>query len=571
MSVHELNNGGFIMTISKAKKLITLLLVVSVISSSLVFLTSCLKVTPSTTDTTSDTSDTTNHTTSDIVSSNTKESETTSETTDVTSTTNVTSTTPETTSETLPPYTDPPRSANASFNGESIRFIIENTPGNRLNDRSIVADEFSQDIVDRRIEQRNRMVEEQLNVKIELAHSTQTPGHISYVLPSLVSGADLYDVIGANRHVSISLAIQNNDNGSLLLNYSTIPEDENYITRNAPYWAMNVNDSMTYKRASYWLTGDLSLSFSGGLYVSFVNKAIWEENKEEILDLTGYDDIYELVKAGKWTIDALHETTKIVYADQNNNNKADIGDRFGLITTTNYPIDALIYGFDIKYTNWNNGKPELQFKTTYKDLIEANLKLYKFLTDNKGVYVHTPSSSNDVINMFSNGKSLAVIDTLSMAESLKYMSDGYYVVPTPKLNESQSNYSSGLQESTTIFAIPKTNTKVAATTATLDYMAYKSYEMVTPMYYDLLLKEDYTRDENAAEMINIIRESVYSDFIVSWSYSIDNCTTFMRNNVGAAVTTLLRSMEEKWKNYIEMLLTQIEKNVQMEKKLTKLH
>lgn len=508
-------------------KLMSLILVVAILSASFALLTSCKKKNDESTTKKPD------------------NNETTSEGTDYT-----------------------PASANARFNGEVIRFIVEEGSNGFLSERSIVADESSPDLVDRAVTLRNQIVQSTLNVEIELSDVIKFPGLITQVLPSLTSGADIYDVIGGYRHYTISLAISGDAGGGLLLNFEKIPKNLNYIDLNGPHWSKETYEHMSYKGAAYWLTGDLALRYTGGFYVSYVNAEIWESNKEKIKEITGYDDIYALVNAGKWTIDVLHDISKEIYQDRNGNGTPDQGDLFGFTITKQDPTDGLIYGFGIKYTSYDQtGKPTLIFNVQNKSVINANQQLYKFFNQNEGVYVHPVNDDSvTVMEFFAEGNALATVNKLFLSEaSLKNMEDDFFVVPVPKLSEAQENYSSALHDGCTIFGIPYTNTKVAATTATLDYMAYQSWKVVTPAYYDLALKEKYTRDEGkSAQMIDLVRESVYTDFIVLWSNSVDNCASFFRGNIGPNITSNLKAKERPWNTALTKLVESLEKSVKID-------
>lgn len=451
------------------------------------------------------------------------------------------------------------------FNGEEIRFIVEEGSNGGLTERSIIVDSSSQDIVDTAVLKRNKLVEQTLNVKIVLVDVVNfADGLINKVLPSLVSNADNYDVFGGYRHFTIALAIRGDAGGGYLLNFNKIPKAENHINIEGGYWSKETYDTMSYKGAAYWLTGDIALRYIGGFYVTFVNANLWDSNKEVIKEITkGYDNIHDLVRDGKWTIDVLHNVSKAVYQDKNGNGKPDKDDIFGFTITMQDPTDGIIYGFGIQYTKWEDGKPVLNFTRENSDVILANVKLNNLYNQNVGVWIAQPDDSKDVMEFFAKGQALFTVNKLFMSEiALANMTDNFYVVPVPKLTEKQANYSSALHDGCTMFAIPYTNRKVAATTATLDCMAYYSNKEVLPKYYELALKEKYTRDEGlSAEMIDMVRDSIYTDFIVIWSNSIGNCASFFRSNIGSNFPSRLKSVQESWKEHLNTLVKNLEKSL----------
>lgn len=80
-------------------------------------------------------------------------------------------------------------------------------------------------------------------------------------------------------------------------------------------------------------------------------------------------------------------------------------------------------------------------------------------------------------------------------------------------------------------------------------MAAGSYWDVRPIYYDEALKYMYSRDQGAADMIDLMGEVVYSDFgyIYQFLSYFADCGVFLRYNVESAKpTSLLAAVQEKW-------------------------
>ena len=69
-----------------------------------------------------------------------------------------------------------------------------------------------------------------------------------------------------------------------------------------------------------------------------------------------------------------------------------------------------------------------------------------------------------------------------------------------------------ITDNVTIFGIPITSAHTDRTGAVLEAMAIESYRVLRPTYYETALKEKYTRNEESAEMIDIIRSSITTDF-----------------------------------------------------------
>ena len=323
------------------------------------------------------------------------------------------------------------------------------------------------------------------------------------------------------------------------------------------------------------LTGDLSQMWLSSTFVSFVNANIWKDYEKKIEEYTGYKDIYELVYAGKWTLDLILWLNDTVHVNNDGNEaKVSLQDQHGFLTYTaatginSIVVDALFSGCNITWTKMNEeGKPEISFyNKNLQAYAEATYKLYN---QSKTCLIDYNGETGDqVVNRFADGNTLVTLNILSDAETyLGDMEDDYYILPLPKLNENQKNYATTLGDGVTQFGIPTTCTNPAAATATLELLGFYSYKEVTPVYYDEVLKGRYVRGDSdaAAEMIDFIRTTIYADFALIWSGTLssysgtDSPSWFMRNKIGQkAMATQGISKERAWQSGLEELLLELE-------------
>lgn len=311
-------------------------------------------------------------------------------------------------------------------------------------------------------------------------------------------------------------------------------------------------------------------------FVAFVNANMWKDYAEQIKALTGYEDAYELVYAGKWTLDLILELNNIVHINNDGDeNKVSLQDQHGFLTYTadtginSIVVDALFSGCNLTWTTYDSetGFPKIKFYT--QTLVDYATATYKLYNQSKSCLIKYNGDTGDqVVNRFAEGNTLVTLNILSDAEMyLGDMEDDYYILPLPKLNEKQKKYSTTLGDGVTQFGIPKTSDNYAAATATLELLGYYSYEEVTPVYYEEVLKGRYVRGDasEAAKMIDYIRTTIYSDFALIWSNSIANygggesLSWYMRNNIGNKNLALTaKSKERVWQNGLDELLTEIE-------------
>ncbi|MBE6657216.1 MAG: hypothetical protein E7604_02120 [Ruminococcaceae bacterium] len=387
------------------------------------------------------------------------------------------------------------------FGGKEVRFIVEmGWSGIDQMYRTLYAEEDTPDVVDSAVYQRNLAVQEALNVKIVEPKTVDPKSMIGAVEKVIRSGDDVYDAVAAYQAYSIS--------GSALgyfLNYEDVP----YVDYKQPYWATQYIDEMSYNGV-YWVTGDITTLYTGGFIGTYVNKRLWDSIAPD-------DNIYDIVRDGKWTIDLMREYSQQVYLDLNNNGITDIPDQVGMAYAF---IDMYTFGCGINYTSRDaDGRPVLSLMTERT----ANIweKLSHMIENTNGImnindYQNTPEYKdwgNHMGLYFAEGNCLFITNTLCYTfEELRDMKDDFYLIPCAKFDESQEQYLTQITDNCTIFGIPITSQNTESTGAVLEAMAIESYRVLRPAYYETALKEKYTRNEESSEMIDIIRSSITTDF-----------------------------------------------------------
>ena len=454
------------------------------------------------------------------------------------------------------------------FEGTEIRFIVSDgdEATGSLPSRSIDIDEdadmgFS---VNQAVKTRNQTIEDKLGVDIVLKEVVDQGAMSGTLQPILLAGSDEYDVVGAYEYYDIGLTLDST--AGTFLNYNKIADEEMFIDVTKPYWDENLYNELAYKGAAYWITGDLSQTWVGSIFVSFVNQRLWKLYEAQIKELTGRTDIYEIINDGKWTLDLWIELSKMAYIDENGNEKVDMDDQVGFLTyapmLSNIMADGLAAGSHVTYTGWVDGAPTVDFFNDHSVSFAEKLNtLYSESSACKMEWV----DEKYILDVFSEGRALMTVNLLHNTEAyLADMNDDYYVVPVPKLDEAQDSYYTINHDNVTLFGIPTSCPNVAATTATLELLGYYSYKLVTPEYYDVALKERYTRDEKAAAMIDTIRGSLYSDFTVLWTGQLGSPTHFFRTNISKRFASDAKKKQKQWQTTLDKLLDKIENSLYIE-------
>lgn len=450
---------------------------------------------------------------------------------------------------TLPPITDSvekPTFAEAPFGTEDepveISFAIAETDQDGFHLRSIKSEDADLDnAVDAAVATRNAAVEAELGVSI-VVNAYETGGlRNSAVRTSLQANDDTYDVICGRQYDDCQLCLDD-----VLLDLGNLFDNEDkpidYFHFDQPYWSSYYIDAMTCGKAKYWLTGDLCLRYSGGFYCFFVNSRLYEE-----LLSAEYGSIYEVVKKGDWTYSTLMKMAQMSYEDDGDD-KVNTTDRLGLALPVWDNINGLSIAAGVEYCSRNDdGTLNLTFTNNNATLINFMQACYDLITS--GYVYNYVADYKTALTDFAGGNSVFVSARLNQAELyLSDMQDEYSIIPCPKLTN-EADYRSSVHDGVQLYGINRSSSRIAASAATLELLAYYSYKDIRPVYYDTALKYLYSRDQGAAEMIDMMSEKVYSDFLYIWQFcaQFNGMGSFLRNNVtGAKFSSMLGRVVSKY-------------------------
>ncbi|MBQ8641008.1 MAG: hypothetical protein IJ480_02225 [Clostridia bacterium] len=351
------------------------------------------------------------------------------------------------------------------------------------------------DVVSDAVYNRNLTVEERFNVKI--AEPILAPDAEATDLNNAVqAGDDMCEVaVWHYKHLGDSAA------AGYLADISTA----GYIGFEKPWWYQKVNDAYSIGGRAYVIVGMYDLdNYYDNVCVYF--------NKDLLVDLTGDDDLYSVVKEGAWTIDKMNELASLARADLDGDGTMDFGkDQFGYGQACGY---GFIYQFAWEQpvtTRDSDGYPVDAINTERMVTIVDTLKSFYFDND----YIIMDESGGPASTAFKEGRELFQLDNLK-ASSTGYrdMEQDFGILPVTKLDETQQEYYTHATAHTSAVGIPVVKDKAGLEYASLilEAMAAEGYKQIRPAVYDVALKSKYTRDEASFEMIDIVVQGRTADF-----------------------------------------------------------
>lgn len=324
----------------------------------------------------------------------------------------------------------------------------------------------------------------------------------------------------------------------------------------APWWYANINDNLTVNGRRYVCSGSYNLMTISRAWCVFFNK--------QLLDDIGLSAPYSTVAQGKWTYDFMLENATIACSDLDGDSKYTESDRYGIIGTQTEPFVALPYGMGRFITEiGSNGLPRLTGAP--QRTVDIMDKLRNLWGD-KTLYFGTNeiAPADKLIPMFSDGRGLFMVYTLNLAEiPVARESTDFGILPLPKFNENQEHYYTS--SFCDISAIPLLVRDFEMSTLILEALNATYHENVVPEYYNVALTRKLTRDNDSAEMIDILIEGSVMEFGKLFYAQIDSslynvAATFSNSGVSYATWWAERgdTAEVKLNALIEQL-TQLEK------------
>jgi hypothetical protein len=229
------------------------------------------------------------------------------------------------------------------------------------------------------------------------------------------------------------------------------------------------------------------------------------------------EDLYSLVKSGKWTYAKLFELSKKISEDLNGDGVMNHEDRYGLL----YYRDAMPAFLaaageyiarkdenDVPYLSFNNEKVYSALDSIYEVIYDESVALHimRAFGDN--------DESQFIIkggNMFQNNQALLMYVRMTEIEGLRGMNTDFGILPFPKYDENQLNYISLVNSYIGSALVVPTTADPEVSGAVLEAMAYESRYTLMPAYYDVTLKTKIGRDNESSDMLNIIFGNITYD------------------------------------------------------------
>ena len=234
----------------------------------------------------------------------------------------------------------------------------------------------------------------------------------------------------------------------------------------------------------------------------------------------GIEFPYQDAKDGTWTIDDMLRITKDKTYDLNGDQKVVYTDDFYGLVGWSLDCDYNFY-FGAGCTMFTHDDEHLPVYEPNPAKLEAVYeKIYELIVTQQSFhvtvaeYLANNSMHAEPSNVFKEGRALFFAGYLSGGTGLREMKDDFGILPQPKYEEKQADYLSFVNGAASVVVVPKSLNEDALADAgyMLEVLASTSYYMVTETLYEKVAKSKDVRDQESADMVDVIIAHRVFDF-----------------------------------------------------------
>ncbi|MCL2815844.1 MAG: hypothetical protein FWD23_14710 [Oscillospiraceae bacterium] len=360
--------------------------------------------------------------------------------------------------------------------------------------RDIIAEETTGEALNDAKYRRFVTIEDKYNMKIDLLYMGDPGQTFNYLNKSMLTDDVRYDL----THVHASSIVQVVSAGLL-----TDLKNLAYPGFGDPWWNKNLMESMTVQNVLLLSPSAIELPYSSA--VCF-NKQMVQDN--------GMESPYDLVKSGDWTMDKFYELCSMVSKDLNGDGKWDKEDQYGFTTQNSWMLKSYLYaGNHTILVKDENDVPRLN--TDYPHLSQIVEKMMNLFLQKDVSYMYDSSNETDFPISMSSGRIFAIGLHLAEVAYLRNSDVDYGIVPLPKLDKAQKNYT-GISWGG-FFGIPKNASDLEMSGLIFEALSAESYYSILPIFKEQQLSIKFTRDEESIEMLDLIYDNMIYDMAPNYS------------------------------------------------------
>ncbi len=420
--------------------------------------------------------------------------------------------------------------ATGDYGGDEIYFLVWELPdwsSTVRQYRDIYAEGLTGEAINDAVYNRNSLIESNYNVKI-----AQERMHISDIDPAIskavTSGDTTYDVVYPRLYEAAGMYQKH-----YFQNLMEVP----HLDFDMPWWDSNCVNSLSTNGILPAVATSINVNDKDATAAVAFSKPGAEDN--------GLEDLYTAVREGRWTFDLVASLSEQCNRDLNGDGTVTYDDYYGFLGKNDVMTSFWHGGGGLLCTKDEQDQFTFSFGTEYD--IDVAVKIVNMMQQPWFFNQHKHSEIDDTkfTELFETGHGLFFWMRLDEVTNMRNGDTDFGILPIPKYNETQDKYYSFVSQHTTgLLSIPLTIAGDALDELgiILEALAAESQYTLIPEYIESSLKTKYARDEQSADMLDIIINNRVFDPMEIYNFG-GFAGTFM--NYGPNNTTDIASNVQK--------------------------
>jgi len=412
------------------------------------------------------------------------------------------------------------------------------------------------DVLNEAVLERDSAVSSLFNIKI--SYVEKESGQITdFVRQSVLSGSDEFDLVTHNLTATANMA-----RDSLLIN---LRDYDDVLNLEAEYWDQNAINSLDLEGHLYFTPSDLTLIDKQATWVIFFTKAMFDKYPNLLPE--GYTDIYDMVNKGDWTIEHMYNMVKSVSQDDGDGQwtNLDVYGHFG----EGFSVNSLMIGCGASCIEKNGaGEYEYVLDRNVDDLVRCYGLVDEIVRGECSMMAGRMAQYvNDIWvdgagSLMEKNRVLFNLTGMNRCRLFRNLEADFGIIPMPKATAEQDSYYMHMTSFANCVSVPISATDKVRTCDILENLTAIANQTTYRAYIEQSLKGKYLRDDESAEMLDIIFDSrrydigdIYGGFGASQTMgaitSPDAVASFIKKQerrCTGAIKKLLENMQDVYED-----------------------
>ena len=384
---------------------------------------------------------------------------------------------------------------------------------------------------------RNSTVEDKYGVKITAEYVSVNNGYLTRVRTNNTSGDDEFKLVTIRTYEMDKLVLE-----GLMMDLRT----QNTFHFDQPWWVPDSVRSFALGDHLYMASTELLLRDKGATAAVFYN---YRMAKDE-----GLTNLYELVDNKEWTMDKMVELAESVARSEDGNDILDSEEDIWGISGGDDSMYYMFNGSGQKFGHMDeDGYLVMDFGTG--DTVDVLQEILEVL-------MYSDAYCNGAVNgfkdVFKTGNALFDYRLVKTVTGFRDMTDDYGILPSPLYDDTQENYSSLVWlHHDCVLGIPAATQDVEMASVILEALSYESYYTTYPKFYETVLMNRSTRDDDSKRMLQIVFDTRSYDPGQYWvsDSNLHSGSSFM--GLTKTQSTAVASTWASYKNAVEKAVQKV--------------